>query len=282
MDAIIAKDIWFKYSSNSSQVIKALDLNVPTGAVTAVLGPNGSGKTTLLGLVIGLLSPQKGELRLMGKPLQEYRKKSVKKLVGLVPQNEIIPFDLSLIEYVLLGRAPFLHLLQQPGERDKKIAEKAIKTVNMEHLMHRSVLTFSSGERQLAAIARSLTQTPNILLLDEPTSHLDLGNSRLILTLLRTISNNGSSVMFSTHDPNAAAAVADHIILFGKNGLVAAGPTKQTLTEENLSTTYEQRVEVIQTHRGPMVLTLQAPDGRNRMEGNGLVHFDERRLNWKK
>lgn len=256
MDAITAKNICFRYTDNGRQIIQDLNLNVPKRSVTAVLGPNGSGKTTLLGLVIGLLSPQKGKLYLMGKPHRAYRNKAVKQLVGLVPQNEMIPFDLSLLEYVLLGRAPFLHLLQQPGEEDKTIAVEAIHTVNLEHLMHRSVLTFSSGERQLAAIARSLTQTPAILLLDEPTSHLDLGNSRRIISLLKTISNNNSSVMFTTHDPNAAAAAADYIILFGKSGLVAAGPKEQTLTEENLSHTYGQKVEVAQTHRGPVVLTL--------------------------
>jgi iron complex transport system ATP-binding protein len=162
----------------------------------------------------------------------------------------------TLFEYVLLGRAPFLQLLQRPGEDDKAIAQKAIQTVGLDHLMDRAVPTLSGGERQLAAICRVLTQAPAICLLDEPTSHLDLGNARRILKLLQSIAQRGSSIVFTTHDPNAAAAVADHVVMFGKSGLVGTGATEHTLTDESLSATYGEPVEVVQTRRGPVVITV--------------------------
>jgi iron complex transport system ATP-binding protein len=256
MDAITTRQIRFSYGDSGPVVLRDLDLHIPQNAITAVLGPNGSGKTTLLRIMIGLLRPTQGELLILGRAIDRYCPAQIKRLVGLVPQNESLPFDLTLLEYVLLGRAPFLHLLQRPGDDDTAIAIEAIRTVGLEKMMPRIVATLSSGERQLAAICRILTQTPAILLLDEPTSHLDLGNSRRILRLLKTIAQTGSSVVFTTHDPNAASAVANHVVMVGKSGLVAAGDPDHTLTDATLSATYGQAVEVVHTRRGPVVMAM--------------------------
>jgi len=255
MDALTTSHIWYTYTGSNDPVLQDLTLNIPRGAVTAVMGPNGCGKTTLLCLFVGLMSPDKGDIRFLGRSYQTCRRGMLKRHIGLVPQNETIPFDLSLIEYVLLGRAPFLHLLQQPRKADETIAMEAIQTVGLARFSRQPVPTLSSGERQLASIARVLTQTPDIMLLDEPTSHLDLGNSRRILRLMRSISKQDSTVLFTTHDPNAAAVAADFIVMIGNEGLVAAGETERVLTEGNLSKTYSEKVEVAVTRRGPVVLT---------------------------
>ncbi len=256
MDAVTVSHLDFGYNGNGKPIINNLDLNFPKGGITAVLGPNGCGKTTLLFLVVGLLIPDEGHILIAGNKRDTIEKKAIKQMVGLVPQNETVPFDLSLLEYVLLGRAPFLHLLQVPGKKDRQIARDAIEIVGLTHMIQRSVRNMSSGERQLAAIARSLAQEPDVLLLDEPTSHLDLANSNRVLKMMKTITGQGKTVVFTTHDPNAAAAFSDHVVLFGKNRQVREGGVSDILTSSRLTKAYGMDVEVMETHRGPVVLTI--------------------------
>jgi ABC-type Fe3+-siderophore transport system permease subunit len=137
------------------------------------------------------------------------------------------------------------------------IAKDAIKTVGLQSFSHRAVPSLSSGEKQLATVARSLAQTPSILLFDESTSHLDLSNSRRILALMKNSARDGKTVLFTTHDPNAAIAIADHIVLIRKEKLIASGGIKEVMTETNISDTYGEPVEVIQTDQGLVVLSLR-------------------------
>jgi iron complex transport system ATP-binding protein len=253
MTAIATQDLDFSYPGSANPIFSNLSISLPSGAVTAILGPNGSGKTTLLDLFLGLLTPTAGTVAIHGKARTTYSPKDLKRIIGLVPQNESIPFDLSLLEYVLLGRAPFLGLLQTPGPRDRSAALTAIDQVGLAHLQHRPVPHMSGGERQLASVARALTQESQILLMDEPTSHLDLANARRILNLMSRIKRHGRTVLFTTHDPNAAAAAADHVVLLKQGCLLAAGGVAETLTTELLSATYDQPIEVVRTHLGPLV-----------------------------
>jgi len=257
MDAITLTDLCFTYINGNNPVLKNLSLTFPQGGITAILGPNGAGKTTLLYCILGMLKPGAGEMQILGKPRNQYSEKQIKQLIGMVTQGEFIPFDLSVMEYVLLGRAPHLHLLRHPGPNDIAVAKEALKTVGLENLSDRAVPLLSSGEKQLAAVARCLTQAPEILLFDEPTSHLDLSNSRRILTRMKTIARAGRTILFTTHDPNAAVAIADYVVLLGKERLVAAGCIAETMTEGNISETYGESVEIICTNRGLIVLSLK-------------------------
>jgi iron complex transport system ATP-binding protein len=253
MAALSTHNMDFAYPAGNGPVFEQLSLQLPFNRVTAILGPNGSGKTTLLDLFLGLLTPTAGTVAIHGKGRTTYASKDLKRIIGLVPQNESIPFDLSLLEYVLLGRAPFLGLLQTPGPRDRSAALAAIDQVGLARLQHRPVPQMSGGERQLASVARALAQESQILLMDEPTSHLDLANARRILNLMSRIKRHGRTVLFTTHDPNAAAAAADHVVLLKQGCLLAAGGVAETLTTELLSATYDQPIEVVRTHLGPMV-----------------------------
>jgi len=256
MAALSAQNLHFAYPGAAEPTFSGLGLNVPAGAVTAVLGPNGSGKTTLLYLFLGLLKPISGSVGIFGRDCRQYGSRALRQMIGLVPQNETVPFDLSLTEYVLLGRAPFFHLLQTPGDTDRAMARRAIRTVGMARLAFRRVPTLSGGERQLAAAARVLCQEPKIMLMDEPTSHLDLANARRVLHLMRPMAEQGRTVVFTTHDPNAAAAVADHVVLLGRGRLLAAGRPDDTLTGRLLSATYGETVTVVRTCHGPVVRVL--------------------------
>ncbi len=229
--------IVFGYTE-SVPVLRGISLNLTTGALTAILGPNGGGKTTLLHLLLGWLRPQAGSLLLNDRPLDTFSHRERSRLLGLVPQSEHIPFEFTLLDYVMLGRAPYLGPLEMPGERDAEAARQAIQRVGLSELIERPVTHLSGGERQLAMIARALAQHPAILLLDEPTAHLDLANRRRVRDVLRHLVNDGITVVCTTHDPALAAGMAEAIILMRAGEVVAAGPIETTLTSEKLSVTY--------------------------------------------
>lgn len=253
--AIISLDgLCFSYDRSSTQVIKNLSLKIPASQVTAILGPNGSGKTTLLHLLLGILPPSSGSITLAGKPHHHYTRQSLSQVIGLVPQEEHVPFDFSVLEYVLLGRAPYLGLLEMPGEADRQIALDALNTAGVASLGGRPVPSLSGGERQLVTIARALAQQPRVILLDEPTSHLDVANKRRILNILTALAESGVSVVFSTHDPNAASATARHIVLMKDGEVLADGPTEEVFNSQNLTTTYGVPIEVVQVHGHLMTL----------------------------
>ena len=252
--AVSMRNVSFAYGRGLDPVVAIRGIDVQQGSVAAILGSNGTGKTTLLYLLLGLYRLDQGDLAFFGHPQSAYPRERFKRLVGMVSQGESIPFDLSVEEYVVLGRAPHLNLLQLPGAQDRAAATEALETVGMSHMATAYVTRLSSGERQLVNVARVLAQAPEILLLDEPCSHLDLVNSRRMLRLMHTIAEKGRTVLFTTHDPNAASAVADQVLLVRRGEIVADGPPEQTLNSELLTRTYGDAVEVIDTARGPVVL----------------------------
>jgi iron complex transport system ATP-binding protein len=251
--AISIRDLSFSYEPGVSCFMEGLSLEIEQGSVCALLGPNGSGKTTLLLLILGMLRPVKGGLEICSGSLKG-KQRVPKHLVGLVPQEESVAFGLSVSEYVLLGRAPHLGLFEQPGEADKELAARALEMVGILDLKDRAVPSLSGGERQLAMVARVLVQESHIMLLDEPTSHLDLGNTRRILDLMRLLKQSSKTVVFSTHDPNAAAAIADHVILMKKGKILSSGSPADTLTPEYLSMLYGVNVEVARVNGRPLVV----------------------------
>jgi iron complex transport system ATP-binding protein len=246
--AISINGLFFSYGPASPDALRDVSLEIPAQAVTAILGPNGSGKTTLLHLLLGLLTPRSGRVILGDRPHDAYARRELSRLVGLVPQSEHVPFDLSVIEYVLLGRAPYLGLLELPQEHDRHIALRALEAAGVAALSERTVPSLSGGERQLTTVARALAREPHILLLDEPTSHLDLKNTRCVLRVLRALCDNGKTVVFTTHDPNAAASLADHVVLLKEGRVLAAGPTEQVFNSQYLTETYDVEVEVIRSN----------------------------------
>lgn len=253
--AMALQGVSFRYGSSAPLVLDHVGVEFPEGATTALLGPNGSGKSTLLHLLLGLLRPEAGRIALFGQSHDRYTRREMSRIVGMVPQDEHVVFELSVLEYALLGRAPYLDLLEMPHESDRQVAREALATVGIEALQERPVPSLSGGERQLATVARALTQEPQVLLLDEPTSHLDLANARRILRVLHSLKENGKTIILTTHDPNAAASVADHVVLLREGKVLAAGPPREVMTSAHLSTTYGVEVEVLPVRGSMLVLT---------------------------
>lgn len=240
------EQIRFAYPQAARCVLDDFHLGIALGAVTAILGPNGAGKTTLLHLALGWLRPQTGQIRLEQQPLDSYNRRRLGQSIGLVPQSEHVSFEYSLLEFVLLGRAPYLPPLAMPAERDYEIALEALRQVGMEDLCQRSILSLSGGERQLVLIARALAQQPRLLLLDEPTSHLDLGNKGRLVRLLRDLQSQGVTILFTTHEPEVAAALATDLVLMQKGQVLQAGPFSEVFTSANLTQLYQLPVSVVE------------------------------------
>jgi iron complex transport system ATP-binding protein len=246
--------VGFRYPGASRDALQGLDLDLPPGRITAILGPNGSGKTTLLHLLLGLFDPTAGEATLEGRPWAAVSRRERARLLCLVPQEEPISFPLAVREYALLGRAPHLGLLAQPGPVDRAAADRALQDAGIAHLAERSMMEISGGERQLCAVARALAQETPLVLMDEPTSHLDLGNTRRVLDLMARVRASGRAVVFTTHDPNAALAVAEKAMLLKQGRMIACGHARDVLSAEALGETFGVGVTVLEHERRRVVV----------------------------
>lgn len=238
--------ITFGYPSADQPVMKDFNLEIGSGTVTAILGPNGAGKTTLLHLILGWLKPQSGDILLDQRALGGYSRRALGQWMGLVPQIEHIPFEYSLLEFVLLGRAPHMPPLAMPGKIDCEIAADALQQVGLSEIQNRSILSLSGGERQLVLVARALAQQPRLLLLDEPTSHLDLSNKGRLVHMLRELSQKGVTILFTTHEPDVASALATHLVLIKKGRVLKTGTLEDVFTSQDLTFLYQLPVSVVE------------------------------------
>lgn len=238
-------NILFRYHGVPEVVLDGFSLALPHGEISAILGPNGSGKTTLMRLAYGKEQPSQGVIRLDGMELTAYSRRELGRWIGLVPQNEHLHYDYTLLEYTVLGRAPYLDPLAMPGAEDFEIACHALQRVGLGDMEQRAVTQLSGGELQLALVARALTQQPHILLLDEPTSHLDLANKRRLLDIVSELASQGMTIIFSTHEPETAASIAQHLVLMRVGKVQFSGSLEEGLTSERLSETYNIPVRVI-------------------------------------
>lgn len=251
---ISLSNLRFSYDVGLDYAINDLSLEIPAGTIAAILGPNGAGKSTLLHILLGMLTPQDGQVLLDGKDLSSYSRREMSRLVGIVPQIEHIPFEFSVMEYVLLGRAPYLGILQMPSDEDYQKVSDILQRLNLSSLAQRVVLDLSGGERQMVLLARALAQQPRILLLDEPTSHLDLSNKGHILQILRDLAKQGVTVIFTTHDPYTAGLSARYLILMREGRILDTGPIEDVLKSDKLSSTYGVPVRVVDIKGHPVIL----------------------------
>jgi iron complex transport system ATP-binding protein len=234
-------------------VLRDLSFAASAGTVTAVLGPNGSGKTTLLDVCLGWRRPDRGTVLLAGRPLASWGRREQAREISLVPQRENVRFDFTVTDYVLLGRSPHLPPLGAPGAGDLAIALEALRTVGITGFAGRSIATLSGGEYQLMLIARSLAQRSSVLLLDEPASHLDPAHRQRVTALLRRLADRGMTVVYTSHDPQAAAAAADTVHLLHRGRFAFSGTPRRTLTAAALRAVYGVPFHVAWTRRGPYV-----------------------------
>jgi len=254
-------ELTFSYSPSVNAAVNKVTFEILPQTVTAILGPNGAGKTTLLHLLLGLKTPLTGIILLQDKPISNYSRHELSQNIGLVPQSEYIPFEYTVLEYVTLGRAPYLGPLELPGKLDTEIARQSLNEVGLIHLENRPIPALSGGELQLVLLARSLCQKPRVLLLDEPTSHLDLSNRNVTLQIMNRLRSTGTTIVFTTHDPEAAALIADKLVLMRSGQVLNTGSMDEVFTADSLSRTYGTPVEVVRVDGMRVVKSMERLGG---------------------
>ena len=226
--------------------LDAVSLALHAGRLLGLLGPNGCGKSTLLRVAAGLLSPQTGSVTLAGRTLGSYRREEIARRIAVVPQGAPIPEAFTGWDVALAGRTPYLRPLRGPTTNDETIARDALAAVDAIHLADRRAGEMSGGERQRLLLARAIAQEPVLLLLDEPTTHLDLPHQLAILDLaLRLTRQSDLAVLAVFHDLNLAAAYCDEIALMDDGRILVHGTPREVLTPAWIARAYGVDVSVV-------------------------------------
>ena len=227
------------------RVVDGVSLTLEPGEWVGLVGPNGAGKTTVLRAVAGLVS-YTGSISLQGHQVGALRGRDLARRVAVVPQIPVIPPDMSVLEYVVLGRTPHLGYAGGPGARDVAVARFALARLEATHLAARRLGSLSGGERQRAVLARAVAQDASLLLLDEPTSALDIGAQQQVLELVQSLrSSRRLAVLSAMHDLTHAGQYADRLVLMDGGRDVAHGPPRDVLTEELVGRHYRASVRVL-------------------------------------
>ncbi len=240
-----ADNVSFRYAAGAPLVVDGVTVRLTDGALAGILGPNGSGKTTLLRLLSGTRLPTTGRVLLGDRPLDQLSRRDAARQIAVVPQETTLAFEYRAIEIVLMGRHPHLGVFTVEGPDDIRIAQDAMAATGTNHLAERPFDELSGGEKQRGVIAAALAQSANLLLLDEPTASLDLGYQLEISTLLQRLNReHGVTMAISTHDLNLAASVCRELILMRDGKVIAAGPTAEVLTPDNVKALYDVEADV--------------------------------------
>ena len=225
--------------------VRDVSIRIQRGSLTGLIGPNGCGKTTLLKLLAGVLLPDTGFVALDGRDLASMPRRNVARRIAVVPQETHPAFEYSVMEMALMGRHPHLGPFQLEGPDDLAIASEALGATGTAQLAERSYMTLSGGEKQRVVIASALTQTPEVLLLDEPTASLDLGYQLEIGLLLQRLNQERSATMvMATHDLNLAASLCDTLVLMRDGRVLASGNTRDVLTSAMVRQLYDVEADV--------------------------------------
>jgi len=254
-DLLWADNVSFRYAAGAPLVVDGVTVRLSDGALAGILGPNGSGKTTLLRLLSGTHHPTSGRVLLADRPLAQFARKEAARRIAVVPQETELAFEYTALEIVLMGRHPHLGVFTVEGPDDLRIARDAMAATGTSQLADRPFHQLSGGEKQRVVIAGALAQIGRFssepsapsaaLLLDEPTASLDLGYQLEISSLLTRLNKErGVTMAISTHDLNLAASVCHELVLMRGGKVIAAGPTGEVLTPDNIQRLYDVEADV--------------------------------------
>jgi iron complex transport system ATP-binding protein len=237
------------------RILHEVSCTVQTGGWTALIGPNGAGKTTLLRALAGLL-PHRGTIKVDDADIGSLRGRGRARLIAYVPQTPVLPPDMSVEDYVLLGRTPYITYLGGPGRRDREKATEAADRLDVSAFADRRLGRLSGGERQRVLLARALAQEPQVLLLDEPTNDLDIGHQQQVLELVDDLRRSrGVTVVSTLHDLTQAGQYAGELVLLHHGRVEAAGTATTVLTQDLIARIYAARVTVSNDPDGHTIVT---------------------------
>jgi iron complex transport system ATP-binding protein len=252
----------YKRGERSFAALKEVSLSVASGEVLGLVGPNGSGKTTLIRAVTGGVATSSGRIELSGEDADELSQSERARRVAVVPQNPVLPDAFTVLEMVLMGRTPHLRLLQNESTHDVEAARQAMEATSTWELAERPLGELSGGERQRVVLARALAQETQLLLLDEPTAHLDIGHQGSVLSLVRRLCRDeGKGVLAVVHDLTLAAQYCDRLVLLRDGEVAAEGTADETLRRDVLERVYGARVSVFAHPETGLPVVAPSPDG---------------------
>jgi iron complex transport system ATP-binding protein len=243
-------------------VLKDVDLKIESGQMVAVVGPNGSGKTTFLRLASGVLRPTKGRMLLDEIDLKDLGRNKIAQKVAMVPQYFYMPFSFTVAEVVMMGRTPFIKLLAGEKEHDRDAVRNSMESTGVTEFENRLFNDLSGGERQRAILALAMAQEPKLLLLDEPTAHLDINHQIELLQLVRKLnSEQDITIAAVMHDLNLASLYFDRLVILKDGAVYADGSPQEVLTADIIQHVYGTQVHVIShpTTGTPHIITLPKP-----------------------
>jgi iron complex transport system ATP-binding protein len=244
------KALSFEHKRQKRRILQDISFVANQGEITTILGPNGAGKTTLFKCITGVWENYQGEILVNNKKIDNLPFTQRARFFSVVPQDHTPPFPYSVFEVVLMGRASYVGLFSLPSKEDHKKVEEVLEMIGISHLKDKPYTQISGGERQLTLIARALVQETPVIILDEPTSHLDFKNQQLILHKIKEITKEKKLVTVVTlHDPNLASLFSDKVVILKEGRVLYDGHPNEVIVKKILKETYGIEIEVIK-HNG--------------------------------
>ncbi|MGC8871999.1 MAG: ABC transporter ATP-binding protein [Caldimicrobium sp.] len=244
------KALSFEHKRQKRRILQDISFVANQGEITTILGPNGAGKTTLFKCITGVWENYQGEILVNNKKTDNLPFTQRARFFSVVPQDHTPPFPYSVFEVVLMGRASYVGLFSLPSKEDHKKVEEVLEMIGISHLKDKPYTQISGGERQLTLIARALVQETPVIILDEPTSHLDFKNQQLILSKIKEITKEKSLITVITlHDPNLASLFSDKVVILKEGRVLYDGHPNEVIVKKILKETYGIEIEVIK-HNG--------------------------------
>jgi iron complex transport system ATP-binding protein len=235
---LTVREAEFHYDSTKTNGFKDINFSLQSGQVLTILGPNGCGKTTLLKCLNRLTELQEGSILLDNQDICHMSRTRIAQSIGYVPQLHQPAFPFSVLDTVLTGRASHIGLLDSPKPEDLEIAEQSLEVMGVYHLKDKPYTQISGGERQMVIFARVLAQQPSLLLLDEPTAHLDFGNQIRLLHEVKKLADTGLPIIMTSHFPDHVFMVSDEVAIMKEGCFLEYGPPDDIITEANMQRIY--------------------------------------------
>ena len=246
---LTVNDLCFSYDTR--QILHNIDFCIQPGSICGLLGPNASGKTTLFKCMNGILNPQKGDVAFDGNTIAHLSRKAVAAFMAVVPQHTAAAFSFTALQMVVMAKAITFGLSGRPSRKDYRDAESSLDELGVRHLRNRPFNALSGGEKQIVLLARALFQSPKILLLDEPTAHLDFKNQHLIMEMVQGITKTKNlTTIITLHDPNLASRYCSQIVMLKQGRVHLQGDVKDVFKEDTLESMYGIKVSIADSCHG--------------------------------
>lgn len=261
MEMLEVSNLSFDY--NTRPVLHDIAFSVQPGTICGLLGPNASGKTTLFKCMNGILKPKKGDVLISGRKIATLSRRAIATLMAVVPQHAAAAFSFTALQMVVMAKAATLGLFGRPSKKNYQDAENSLDELGVAHLKHRPFNALSGGERQIVLLARALFQSPSILLLDEPTAHLDFKNQHLIMEMVQEITRTrGLTSVVTLHDPNLASRYCSQMVMLKHGKVHRQGMAEEVFEEKALESMYGIKVSIEESCHGRWFVIPSTEGGR--------------------